>query len=573
MRNLSIVLDILVVYLAAIVSVLVFKRLRQTSLAGFLVAGAIIGPYALNLVSSIQQVEFLAEIGVIFFLFLVGLEFPMERLAEARKAVFGAGALQVAATSLVFHLLFLKMGFSPPQALLAGMVLALSSTAIVLKMLAEKSELDSMYGRTSLYILIFQDLMIVPIMILVPILAGSENESTSILFLKAIGKAGLVIATILLLARYFLKPLMGYIARQRNPELFLISVLCICIGTALLTYQAGFSLILGAFTAGLILSETKFKHQITADLLPFRDSLLPLFFISVGMLVDVSYLFSNMGKVLSLFLLIVLVKAALAQIVLMALRYPFRQTIMISLALAQAGEFAFILLMEGKGHGLIDEGQYQTLLSAIVLSMLAAPFLMDKAASIAFYLSSTRLLGGIASALPVLDAIEKGEDLKDHVVVCGFGVAGKNIARSLKTLDIPYVVLDMNWSNVEKGMKAGERIVFGDAGRREILEAVGIKRARAIVLSINEYESVGRIAQLARSMNPGLFILVRTRYVQNLEAMKKAGADLVVPEEFEASLKIVSELLHAFGFGVGEIDMLIKDIRIDHYAIFGKGNG
>lgn len=573
MHNFSIVFNILTIYLSAIASVLVFKKLRQTSLIGFLVAGAIIGPYSLNLVASVREVEFLAEIGVIFFLFIVGLEFPMERLAETRKAVFGVGALQVALTSLAFYLLFLRLGFATPQALLAGMVLSLSSTAIVLKMLSEKTELDSLYGRTSLSVLLFQDLMIVPIMVLIPILSGGENQSAMLLLSKAIGKAGVVIIVILLLAHYFLKPLVGYIARQRNPELFIISVLCICIGTALITYKAGFSLILGAFTAGLILSDTEFKHQIATDLLPFRDSLLPLFFISVGMLVDVSYLLSNLPMVLLLLFLIIIIKAVLAQAILLALRYPFRQTILISLALAQVGEFAFIILLEAKGHGLLDENLYQTLISAIVLSMLSTPFLMDRAASLAFYLSSTRLLASVVSLFSTLETEEKEEGIKDHVIVCGHGVAGKNIARSLKTFDIPYVVLDINWSNVEKGIKAGERIVFGDAGRKEILEAVGIARARAIVLSINEYESVGKIIKLVRGLNPEIFILVRTRYVQNLMAMERAGADLVVPEEFEASLKIVSELLNAFGFGVGEIDMLIKDIRIDHYALFNKGEG
>ncbi len=569
MHGIEILLDILVVYFVAIISVFVVKKLNQTPIIGYLIAGMIIGPSALHIVASNENVEFLAEIGVIFFLFIVGLEFPMEKMNEMKRLLFGVGGLQFSLCTLFFFIILCFIAdFSGYQSLFIGLLFSISSTAIVMKLIIERSEQNSLYGRTSLAVLLFQDLMIVPVMILIPILAGNSNESTIRVLAIALLKAAAVVGVLFLIARYIFKPLITSIVKQRNPELFIITILFICLGTAVLTNQAGFSMILGAFIAGLLLSDTEFKHHTIAEFLPFRDSLLPIFFVSVGMLVDLAYLFSHIFSVFGFFLLLVVVKIMVMAVVLKIMNYPLRPLLTTSLALAQVGEFAFVLLLQGKDAGILGADLYQSLLSAVVLSMLITPFLINHSTALFFKLSKYPLLSKIFPAVSIDEAEEKGGKLEGHVIVCGYGVTGRNIVRSLKTFDIPYIVLELNWSNVEIGLKEGDNIIYADAGRWEILAGVGLKKARALVMAMSEVDAVLGTVKVARKTNKNLFILVRSRYIGNLHRFEKAGANLVITEEFETSLRIISELMGRFDFSPGEIDMLIQDIRMDHYALF-----
>ncbi len=569
MNGIEILLDILVVYFVAILSVLIVKKLNQTPIIGYLIAGMIIGPSALHIVTSHENVEFLAEIGVIFFLFIVGLEFPMEKMNEMKKLLFGVGGGQVLLCSFTFFLILSFLtGFAGNQAIFIGLLFSISSTAIVMKLIIERSEQNSLYGRTSLAVLLFQDLMIVPIMILIPILAGSGESSIMKVLLIALVKATATIGLLFIIARYIFKPLITSIVKQRNPELFIITILFICLGTAVLTNQAGFSMILGAFIAGLLLSDTEFKHHTIAEFLPFRDSLLPIFFVSVGMLVDLHYLVSHIGTVFGFFLLLVIVKIVVMMLVLRVMNYPLRPLLTTSLALAQVGEFSFVLLLQGKNVGLLDIDLYQSLLSAVVLSMLVTPFLINNSTALFFKLAKYPILSKIFPAVSIEDAEEKGSILDDHVIVCGYGVTGRNIVRSLKTFDIPYIVLELNWSNVELGLKEGDNIIYADASRWEILAGVGLKKARALVMAISEVDAVLGTVKVARRINPELFILVRSRYVGNLPRFEQAGANLVITEEFETSLRIISELMGRFDFSQGEVDMLVQDIRMDHYTLF-----
>ncbi|MBF0273764.1 MAG: cation:proton antiporter [Nitrospinae bacterium] len=568
MENFTLIFDVLIIYCAVIISVIIAKKFKQSNIVAYLIAGIIIGPSLLHLVNDKHDVQMLAEVGVVFFLFIIGLEFPLSKLSEMKRMIFGIGGLQVLLSSIVFYLFFIALGFSHPTAILLGTILSLSSTAIVLKMLVERAAMDSLFGKSSLSILLFQDLMIVPIMLLIPILSGNSDDSPLMLLGITLGKTLLIIVVLFLLAHYVFRPLITFIAVQRSSELFVVTVLFICLGTAVLTNETGFSLILGAFVAGLVLSETDFKHQITADFLPIRDCLLPIFFVSVGMLVDIGYVLHHLPQVVGLFIFIMLMKIVVLMLVLRIMGYSLKDSIMISLTLAQVGELAFVLLLGGHLAGIISENLYQTSLSAIVLSMLVTPFIMNKVEKWGFYFSEIPFFYNLFPA-PELEKVDKSsDDMEDHVIVCGYGVTGRYVVKSLDTFDIPHVVLDVNWSNVELGQKEGKNIHFGDAAREEILVAAGIKKAKAVVLTFHGLDSIKGIIKEIRELNKKVLIMVRSQFVSNLAELEVTGADLVVTEEFQTSLHFISELLGKFDFGPGEIKMLIDDIMLDRYALF-----
>jgi len=542
--DLSLVLRDLAVVLAIATAVaLLFGRLHLSVVAAFLVAGAILGPTGAGLVAESRMVDALAEIGVALLLFTVGLEISLSSLGKMRRQILLAGGAQVFATILFVLLVLGIAGFHLPEAVFIGFVLSLSSTAIVLKVYAERMEIESGQGKISVGILLFQDMAVIPMMLLIPSLRQWETAQTSAVVLTLL-KAGAGVAAILLLARFAIPRLLKEVIRLNSREILAMTVLCLILGTAYIAQWWGLSLAMGAFLAGVVISESDYVHEIAAQIFPFRDVFNGVFFISVGMLLDLPFLLRNLPVILLMSLAVVLGKTLCAGAAIRALRYPWRVTVIGAVGLGHVGEFSFVLLSQGFREGLVGGVSYQNLLAIAILTMVVTPFLINVAPRIA------RLWERFVVRGPVEPDVEQTailrQQFENHVVIAGFGMNGKNLARVLKATRVPYVVVDLNDMMVREGREAGEPIFYGDANNPEILDRIGIARARMMVLAISDPMATRRAVAVARRAQPGLFILVRTRYMADIDDLIALGANAVIPEEFETSVEIFSRVLREY---------------------------
>lgn len=557
--------DLLILLVTSIPIAFLCHRLRLPAIVGFMVTGILIGPSALGLIRDTHAIEMLAEVGVALLLFTIGLEFSLRRLMEMKRLVLGGGGLQVLITVLAVLAVERLLGRSSNQALFYGFLLALSSTAIVLKSYADRLEIDTLYGRASVGILLFQDLCIVPMMLLTPILSGQEGSSVSNILLT-LGKAGAVIVGIILTARTIVPFLLHRVVQMRSSEVFIIFVVLISLGTAWLTSHFGLSMALGAFIAGLVLSESEYSHQIVSDILPFRDVFNSIFFISIGMLFSLPAMWKNLGVVLVWLAAIIIGKTLLIMLVAMALRYSLRIALVIGLGLAQVGEFSFILAKLGNAQNLISESDYQVFLAASILSMIATPFLIIAAPKIGLALQS-RLR---ARSSPDGAAEKEPADshhLSHHVIVVGYGMNGQNVSKVLHRLGIPYTVLELNAEAVRAARAQGVPIQYGDAGRRPVLEHCGIREAAILVLAISDPLITRHAVSLARELNPDLHIIVRTRYMSEVSGLFDLGASEVIPEEFETSVEIFSRVLKQYGISRNVIEGEVEEVRKEGYEM------
>ena len=570
MLQVEFIRDLVVIFGVSLVIVLLFHRLRLPSIAGFLIAGAVIGPYGLNLVDDLERVKLLAEAGVVLLLFTIGLEFSLARLSRIRFFVLGGGSLQVALTIAVAALAALALfGLPLSQSIFWGFLIALSSTAIVLKLLLDRGELDTPQGRLALAILIFQDLIVVPMMIGVPFLAGAVGDGAwrAVLLLA---QSLLLAAVMLAAARWLLPKALAIVVRTRSRELFVITVLLICAGAAWLTESQGLSLALGAFIAGLVISESEYSHQALADILPFRDSFISLFFISVGMLLDVRAVAEMLPVVVPVALGVLALKAVIAGGVTLALGYPLRVAALVGLTLPQVGEFSFVLAQAGQRYGLLSADGYQMFLIISILTMIVTPFLIQAGPHLVAGAESTRLTTGWLGARAAESMAEAGIAHHDHVIIAGYGLNGRNLARVLRDAAIPYVVADLHADAVRQGRAAGEPIYYGDVTQREVLQRMGISAARLLVLAVSDPFATRRTVQVARQAAPEIHIVARTRYVREVEELLRLGADEVVPEEFETSLEIFDLVLKEYGVPAGEIKRKQEEIRREGYAMLRR---
>lgn len=559
----AILTDLVIIFGLSIVVLFFCSRFRVPTTIGLIFTGILAGPYLLALVRAVHEVEVLAEIGVILLLFTIGVEFSFANLLQIKRSVLLGGPLQVALTGLVVFGLAKLGGLGWQVAVFSGFLASLSSTAIVLKLLQEQGEVDTPHGRTALGILIFQDIIIVPMMLLVPLLTGTADHlwsSLAILLAKGLG----IIALVIVGAKLLMPTFLYQIARTGSRELFLLTIVFTGSSVAWLTAQAGLSLALGAFLAGLIISETEYSHQALGNILPFRDIFAGFFFISIGMLLDVSFLLANPGKIISLTLLVLLIKTLLAALATLGLRYPLRTAVLTGLALAQVGEFSFILAQSGFRQGLLSAEYYQLFLDVTILSMIATPLCLRAAPGLADLLLRLPWPEALKLGAP-LDGNFKLPALRDHLIIVGFGVNGRNLAQAAKAANIPYLVVEMNPETVRRERLRGEPIFYGDATQVEILEHAGIESARVLVIAINDPAASRRIVSLARQLNPSLYIIVRTRYVQELNALFELGANDVVPEEFETSLEIFSLVLNKYLVPRHEIERLVAEARAYGY--------
>ncbi len=573
----ELIANILVVFAVALFVGMVFYRIKVPPLVAFILTGAIVGPYGLSIIKGQDQVANLAELGIILLLFTIGLEFSFKDLWKIRSIAIVGGVLQVALSFAFFCGLALLMGLPANESILMGFLFSLSSTAIVLKLLHERGEVDSPHGSIAMGILIFQDLMAIPMIMAIPFLA-SIPQLSSTPFLSGEALVSLVISDLVIvliliaLAKWVIPRVMYEIAKTRNQELFLLVVILTCFGVAWMVTFTGVSLAIGALLAGLIISGSEFSHQAASIVLPFRDIFTSFFFISVGMLVDIRFLADNFWFVLFLIAIAILGKALIATAAPLALGYPLRTAVMAGLALAQVGEFSFIIAQSGFSTGILPADIYQMFLIVALMTMAATPFVLGIGQPVAGRLCKIPFLSYVAQGTCGLDDNRSRRPKSDHLVIIGYGVTGRNLALTASRAGIPYTIIELNPDLVLAARKEGESVIFGDATAEGVLKHAGVYGARIAAVAINDPVATRKIVGLCRHISPSLFIIVRTRYVSEAEDLQNIGANEVVAAEFETSVEIFTVVLHKYFVPRDRIDTFIADVRADGYQMLRSRN-
>jgi len=538
-------------------------QIRLVSIVGFLLAGVLIGPSVLGLVRNETLIQNTAEIGVILLLFTIGIEFKLDQLRRIWRELLLGGGLQVGLTTLIVLGLSLLLGIDAQVAIFTGFLVALSSTVIVLEVLSKRQEIDTVVGRLAVAMLIFQDLAIVGMVLLVPVLGGEHGPPLDAL--RALGQALLVIGGVLVLARRVVPWLLERIAYTRRQELFLLTVVAICFGTAWVASLFGISLALGAFLAGLVVSESPYSEHALSEIIPLKSLFNAIFFVSIGLLLDVSFVWRQPLLLATVVLGVLFIKLLATAAAALLLGYPMRVALAVGLTLAQIGEFSFVLAKAGRAVGLTPASMgdlgTQGLLASTVLLMAATPLLIALGRHL-----NVQLLQHAANTS--VSATPEKAALEDHVIVVGYGPAGQRLVRVLRETGIPFIVIELNPHTVQAAEKEGVPILYGDASRRHILEHAAIDRAKVCVVAINDDAATRRIVELARYLNPTLQIIVRTRFLRDVEFLQRIGADIVVPEELETAVRIFTQVLQAYFVPPEEINRQIAAIRAGDYRIF-----
>ncbi|WP_147818915.1 monovalent cation:proton antiporter family protein [Salidesulfovibrio onnuriiensis] len=559
--------DIVTIFVLAIFVLLVCNRFNLPAIVGFLLTGTLCGPHGLGLVAEAHLVEMLAEVGVIFLMFAIGVEFSLEKLSRYKAAVLGGGSIQVLLTIALVTGLSLLRGLDFNRSVFLGFLAALSSTAIVLSLLQERAEADSPYGRFTTAVLIFQDLAIVPMMLIIPMLAGVSGSLTQTVLLLAAKMAG-VFALVFVCSRWVVPFVLGQVVRTRSQVLFMTTTLGLCFSIAYLTYALGLSLSLGAFLAGVIVSESEYSVNALGGILPFKDVFVSFFFVSVGMLLSLGFVAAHPVLVLVATVVILALKALVAWLSSVIMGRSGRSAIISGLQLSQVGEFSFILASVGLGAGLIPEQGYQLFLAASVLTMLCTPFLFSLAPAVADRAMQWPWLRDRAVFRRKDIAEPSGEKLRDHLIISGFGLGGRNIARAAEVAGIPYVVLDVNAETVAREREAGRNILYGDASFEEVLHHADVEAARVLAITVSDAAGARRIVDLAQRINPSLHIIVRTRFHTEMRDLYDLGADEVVPEDLESSMELFSRVLARYLVPRAEVERFAEEIRAEGYGCF-----
>jgi CPA2 family monovalent cation:H+ antiporter-2 len=553
----------IVAALAVAVTVLLAK-LRLPTVAGLLAAGALLGPYGLRLATSVDAIEVLAEVGVVLLLFTIGLEFSLARLRDIFRQVALGGLLQVSLTTAAAAGVAVALGEPLGRAVFYGFVFALSSTAIVLRALAERRELDAPHGRFIVGTLIFQDLCVVPMVLIVPLLGASQSAETAAASIGiALGKAVVVVVGTIVVSRFLVPRVLGLVDASRSREVFLLAILGLCIGTAWLTSLAGLSLALGAFLGGMVVADTEYGHRAMGDILPLRDAFVSIFFVSLGMLFDVRVVVEQPLLVGGLLLGFLGAKGALATLAAMAMRFPARVAWLAGVGLAQFGEFGFVLTRLAQSSGVIDDAATGPLLAAGIASMFLTPLLLRTAPHIT---AGERLLAPLERLIGVrsIDAADEGQvKLEGHVVIVGFGLAGRLAAQSLRECGTPCVILDINAANVREGKKLGLPVFYGDATSEEALRHAHLGDARLVVLLMNDPQAAQRVVDTVRRVAPHVTVLMRTHYLLERTPLFKLGAHDVVAEEVEGAVEVLSRMLRSIDMPRSVIDERIHAVRAE----------
>jgi CPA2 family monovalent cation:H+ antiporter-2 len=562
--ELSFLKQLLIVLTATISIVFVFQKLRLPTVVGFLLAGLVIGPNGLGLIEGSAHVEILAEIGVALLLFIIGIDFSLVALFSVQPRVIWAGLLQVLITILVVAAIAQIFGVPVRQGVFFGFLVALSSTAIVLRIYNERGEIHSIHGRVVSGVLFLQDLCIVPMMLLVPVL-GHAGTGSFWEILWAILQAVVALVLIIAVARTLLPRLLHHVAVLKNREIFILVVVWICLGTAWLTAQTGMSLALGALIAGLVISESELSHQIVAEVLPLRDCFSGIFFISIGMLLDLNLLARDLIPPLTQFIAILVVKLGIVFVLFWALYGSVSLATVLAFSLAQVGEFSFILAKTGAEYKLLSSVDGQLFLAASILSMIATPWLIQ----IGHHFAHRRERSVVGSEQSPAGAEAQAVEsvTQGHAIIVGYGLNGQNLVRVLKEVGLPYRIIEIDPDLVRSARAESEPIFFGDAARLEILRQVNIERARVLVIAISDPSATARVVAQVRRLRADIYIIVRTRYVAEIDHLYQLGASEVIPEEFETSIEIFARVLEQYHVPRNVIALQVELIRKAQYGM------
>jgi CPA2 family monovalent cation:H+ antiporter-2 len=565
--------DIAIIFGLAIIVLQVCHKIKLPAIIGFLVTGALVGPHGLHLVKSVHEVELLAEIGVVLLLFTIGLEFSLKELFRLKRQVLIGGSLQVFLTITVTSLIFI-FGFKIQgnHAIFIGFLMALSSTAIVLRLYQERAELDSSHGENILAILIFQDVIIVLLMLLTPFLAGAGGQGFAMgkSLLVLLVKALIILGTVLFAARYLVPQALFLVAGTRSRELFLLTIVTICLLTAWITSLAGLSLGLGAFLAGLVISESEYGTAALGNMTPFRDIFMSFFFVSIGMLLDVMVVLSHPGVIVFLTFGIVFLKFGLVLLIVILLGVSLRSALLTAFALAQVGEFSFVLSKFGLEYNFLSGQRYQYFLAVAVITMAMTPFLVSFSPRMAEIILRLPFPGRLKRGLASVEQDKDGpgvKGLRNHIIIIGYGLNGQNLTKAAISAKIPYVIIETNPETVRREKKEGKNILYGDATHEPVLEHAKIKAARVVVIAISDYVASRQITRQIKELNPSLHLIVRTRFVSEIDPLRELGADEVIPEEFETAVEIFIRVLHHYLVPQQDIDRFMTEVRADGYQM------
>ena len=554
---------VLLLLAASVFMVALFRSFNLPPVLGYLVVGATIGPHALDLMSEGGGASHLAEFGVVFLMFSIGLEFSLPRLFSMKRIVFGLGAAQVLATIVVVALLGRLFGLGWAASIALGGILATSSTAILSKLLADRLELDSKHGRETIGVLLFQDIAVVPLLIILPALSRPPAELGATLGLAAV-KAAVMLSIVLVFGQRWMRAWFSLVARRKSGELFMLNILLITLGLAWLSEQVGLSLALGAFLAGMLISETEFRYEVEEDIKPFRDVLLGLFFVTVGMFLDVGLILSNLVGVLALLVLMLLIKFGVVALASRAFGSTPGTAMRSGLWLCAGGEFGFVMISSIDGVGVLPPEILQITVAALVLSMLVAPLIVQVSDRLVLrFVASEWLLRSMELTRVAAQAMST----QGHVIICGYGRSGQYLARFVQQEGIDYVALDLDPERVREAAAAGDTVVYGDAARRETLVAAGVSRASAMVVSFAGVEAAMRVLHHAHALRPDLPVVVRAVDESDLDKLTQGGAAEVVPEAFEGSIMLASHALALIGVPINRVVRRIREIRSQRYEM------
>lgn len=565
--------SVLIVLACGVAAVVACSRLRLPPMVGYLVTGLALGPHALGLFSDREEMRLLAEFGVVFLMFSIGLEFSLSRLMAMRRVVFGLGLVQVAASIGIAMMGALAFGAGWQAGLALGGIVAMSSTAIVSKLLAERAELDSPHGRQVMGVLLFQDLAVVPLLVVVPAL-GHPADEIGVAMGIALLKAAVALAVVILAGPKLMRAWLGVVARRRSNELFVLNVLLVTLLMAYVTGLAGLSMVLGAFLAGMLISETEYRYRVEEDIKPFRDVLLGLFFVTVGMMLDLALVRGAFALVLVLFIALIGAKFTLIALLSRVAGSPAGTALRVGLALAQGGEFGFVLLSLAGATGVVPQHILQALLAAMILSMLATPFLIAASDRIVMRLSRSEwMLRSLEMHRVAVQSIEA----ERHVVILGYGRNGQRLARLLEAEGVRYVALDLDPDRVREAAAAGDTVVLADSARREALIAAGILRAAAVVVTFADAAAAARVLGHIHELNPAVPVVVRARDESDIEKLRAAGASEVVPEAFESGVMLASHTMVWVGVPLSRVMRRMAQVRGEQYRLLqglfhGKGD-
>ncbi len=560
--NSTLLIDIVALLATVVVIVPLFQRLRLGAVLGYLASGILLGPSVSGLITDVAEIRHFAELGVMFLLFLIGIELKPARLWAMRRSVFGLGSAQVLLTGLLLTGPAFLLTGAMDHSLLIGFALALSSTAMGIQLLSERGELNSTYGRTGFSVLLFQDLSVVPLLGLVPLIAmGQAAFDPLALGLGLLEIAGMV-AAVVLMGRYLFQRLLHVVAASRTQEVFIAASLLMVLGTSMLVGTTGLSMALGAFLAGLLLSESQYRHQVMIDIQPFRGLLLGLFFMAVGMSVDLSRLADSFGLMAMLVLALMLLKAGVLALLCRVFGLHWQNALATALLLSQSGEFAFVLFGLAEQNGILPTLLFQQLILAVALSMAATPLLMPLLSTIRLKVDPEGLVDNIHD-----------EAVIDHVLIAGFGRVGQRVARVLIEAGIPYLAIDHDADKVEEARANGFAVLFGEADRLQVLGLAGIRHARMLISTLNNARAAERLVTAVRLEFPDLPIVARAHDRAGGRQLLEAGADRVVSETLEASLQLSADALELSGWDSGEAQARVAAFREQNYGTLGQPAG